>query len=45
MAMAVYLNLFGNCREAIDFYAKAFQLEKSVIMVVCLRTSSASHGR
>ena len=32
MAMEVYLNFYGNCREAIAFYAKAFHLEMPVIM-------------
>lgn len=32
MAIEVYLNFNGNCREAIEFYADAFQTEMQEIM-------------
>lgn len=32
MAVDVYLNFNGNCREAAEFYAKAFNTEKPQIM-------------
>ena len=31
MAIDVYLNFNGNCREAVEFYAKAFGVEKQQI--------------
>lgn len=32
MAINVYLNFRGNCREAVDFYAEVFGVEKQKIM-------------
>lgn len=32
MAINVYLNFNGNCREAVEFYAEVFETEKSQIM-------------
>lgn len=32
MALEVYLNFNGNCQEAIDFYSKAFHVEKEKIL-------------
>jgi PhnB protein len=32
MAIEVYLNFNGNCKEAVDFYADAFGVEKQQIM-------------
>jgi PhnB protein len=32
MAVEVYLNFNGNCREAVEFYAHAFDIEKQNIM-------------
>lgn len=32
MALEIYLNFNGNCREAVDFYAKVFKAEKQSIM-------------
>ncbi len=32
MALEVYLNFNGNCREAVEFYAKVFEQEQSQIM-------------
>ncbi|PUA39027.1 hypothetical protein C8Z91_11170 [Paenibacillus elgii] len=32
MAIHVYLNFNGNCREAVEFYAEAFGTEKPQIM-------------
>lgn len=32
MAVEVYINFNGNCREAVEFYAKAFETEKQQIM-------------
>lgn len=32
MAMDVYINFRGNCREAVDFYAEVFGKEKPKIM-------------
>lgn len=32
MAVEVYLNFNGNCREAVEFYAEAFGTEKPRIM-------------
>ncbi|MDF2686347.1 MAG: glyoxalase family protein [Clostridia bacterium] len=32
MTLNVYLNFNGNCREAVDFYAKAFDTEKQQIL-------------
>lgn len=32
MAIEVYLNFNGNCREAVEFYADAFQTEMQEIM-------------
>jgi PhnB protein len=33
MAVQVYINFNGNCREALDFYAKTFGTEKPQIML------------
>ncbi|MDF2501673.1 MAG: glyoxalase family protein [Anaerosporomusa subterranea] len=32
MAVEVYINFNGNCREAVEFYAKVFETEKPQIM-------------
>jgi PhnB protein len=32
MAVGVYINFNGNCREAVEFYAKAFGTEEPKIM-------------
>jgi PhnB protein len=32
MAVEVYINFNGNCREAVEFYTKVFELEKPQIM-------------
>lgn len=32
MAVNVYINFNGNCREAVEFYAKVFGIEKHKIM-------------
>jgi len=32
MAINVYLNFNGNCREAVEFYAHVFETEKTEIM-------------
>ncbi len=32
MGFDVFLNFDGNCREAVDFYAKVFKVEKQKIM-------------
>lgn len=32
MAVNVYLNFNGNCREAVEFYAEVFETEKPQIM-------------
>jgi PhnB protein len=32
MAVEVYLNFNGNCREAVEFYAEVFETEQSQIM-------------
>ncbi len=32
MALAVYINFQGNCREAVEFYAEVFKLEMPKIM-------------
>ncbi|CAM2878526.1 VOC family protein [Paenibacillus sediminis] len=32
MAVDIYLNFNGNCREAVEFYAKVFETEKPKIM-------------
>jgi PhnB protein len=32
MSVSVYINFKGNCREAVDFYADAFQVQKQQIM-------------
>ena len=32
MAIEVYLNFNGNCREAVEFYADVFKTEKPVFM-------------
>src|SRR4051794_15198115 len=32
MAVNVYLNFNGNCREAVEFYAQVFETEKPKIM-------------
>ncbi|MDF2587366.1 MAG: hypothetical protein K0S41_1207 [Anaerocolumna sp.] len=32
MSVSVYINFRGNCREAVDFYAEAFQVSKQPIM-------------
>lgn len=32
MAVDVYLNFNGNCREAVEFYAKVFETEQPKIM-------------
>ena len=32
MAIDVYINFNGNCREAVEFYSEAFQTEKPQIM-------------
>lgn len=32
MAVDIFINFNGNCREAVDFYASAFGVEKQTIM-------------
>jgi PhnB protein len=32
MAVSLYLNFNGNCREAVDFYADVFNVEKNEVM-------------
>lgn len=32
MAVSLYLNFNGNCREAVDFYADVFNAEKNEVM-------------
>ena len=32
MALSIYLNFDGNCREAVDFYADVFKTDKNPIM-------------
>ncbi|MFL0246845.1 VOC family protein [Candidatus Clostridium stratigraminis] len=33
MSIKAYINFNGNCREAVEFYAKVFQTEKPEIML------------
>ncbi|MCR3760453.1 VOC family protein [Clostridium felsineum] len=33
MAIQAYVNFNGNCREAVEFYAKVFRTDKSKIML------------
>lgn len=32
MSVSLYLNFNGNCREAVDFYADVFEIEKNEVM-------------
>ncbi|OPX42954.1 hypothetical protein CLHUN_30980 [Ruminiclostridium hungatei] len=34
MALQVYINFNGNCREAVEFYAEVFKAEKQKIMLM-----------
>ncbi|TCP92194.1 hypothetical protein [Serpentinicella alkaliphila] len=33
MAVQAYINLYGNCREAVEFYSDVFKTRKSLLML------------